>query len=247
MEQHTLVYQADGLTMRGQLFVKPAAAPQAGVLVFPEAFGLGENALRHARRLAAAGYAALACDLHGEGRFIDDLPTALALVQPLFNDPGRTRARGVAAMEALAARPEVDPSRMAAIGFCFNASLELARSGADLKAAVGFHTCLGTKAPPVTPGTIKARVLVCIGADDPFILPEQRATFEAEMCDARADWALEVYGGTVHGFTSLDAGERNMPETIRYSEHAAACSWASMLAMFSKMLAERTGEERAAA
>jgi dienelactone hydrolase len=63
------------------------------VLVFPEAFGLGENALRHAKQLAEAGYVALACDLHGDGRFIDDLPEALALVQPLFDDPKRTRAR----------------------------------------------------------------------------------------------------------------------------------------------------------
>ena len=238
MEQHTLSYQADGLAMRGQLFFEPAAAPRAAVLVFPEAFGVGENALRHARRLASDGYVALACDLHGEGRFIDDLSEALALVQPLFNDPGRTRARAIAAMRALAARPEVDASRMAAIGFCFNMPLELARSGADLKAAVGFHTCLGTKAQPVAPGTIKGRILVCIGADDPFITVEQRVGFEAEMRGAKAGWYMEVYGGTVHSFTSQDAARRNLPDTIRYSPEAAARSWASMHALFSATLAD---------
>jgi dienelactone hydrolase len=240
MNQQTLAYQADGLEMRGQLFFEPAAATRAAVLVFPEAFGLGENALRHAKQLAEAGYVALACDLHGDGRFIDDLPEALALVQPLFDDPKRTRARAVAAMEALAARPEVDPSRMAAIGFCFNMSLELARSGADLKAAVGFHTCLGTKAQPIEPGTIKGRVLVCIGADDPIISVEQRADFEAEMRRVKADWSMEIYGGTVHSFTSPDADRRGMPDTIRYSPVAAARSRASMLALFSTTLAERT-------
>ncbi len=49
MDQRTLSYQADGLEMRGQLFFEPAVAPRAAVLVFPEAFGLGENALRHAK------------------------------------------------------------------------------------------------------------------------------------------------------------------------------------------------------
>lgn len=237
MEQHTLSYLADGLAMRGELFFEPAAAPRAAVLVFPEAFGIGENALRHAKRLASAGYVALACDLHGEGRFIDDLSEALALVEPLFDDPSRTRARATAAMQALAARPEVDASRMAAIGFCFNMSLELARSGADLKAAVGFHTCLGTKAQPTAPGTIKGRILVCIGADDPFIPADQRAGFEAEMRTAKADWALEVYGGTVHSFTSPDAVRRNMPDVIRYSPDASGRSWGSMLALFSTTLA----------
>ena len=247
MEQHTLSYQADGLALRGELFFEPASARRAAVLVFPEAFGLGENAIRHARRLASAGYVALACDLHGEGRFVDDLPEALALVQPLFDDPGRTRARAAAAMRALAARPEVDASRMAAIGFCFNMPLELARSGADLRAAVGFHTCLGTKAPPIAPGTIKGRILVCIGGDDPFIPAEQRAGFEAEMRGAGADWDMEVYGGTVHSFTSPDAARRNMPDTIRYSADAAARSWASMMALFSTALARRSAVDRAAA
>lgn len=238
MQQHTLTYQADGLTMQGQLFFEPGAGALAAVLVFPEAFGLGENALQRARQLAALGYVALACDLHGDGRLVDDLPEALALVQPLFDDPLRTRARAAAAMQALASRPEVDAARMAAIGFCFPMPLELARSGADLKAAVGFHTCLATKAPRIEPGVIKARLLVCIGADDPFISAEQRATFETEMRVANADWEMQVYGGTVHSFTSRDAARRNMPDTIRYSAAADARSWASMQALLSATLAK---------
>jgi dienelactone hydrolase len=147
-------------------------------------------------------------------------------------------------MQALASRPEVDAARIGAIGFCFNMSLELARSGADIKAAVGFHSCLGSKATRVAPGTIKARILACIGADDPFISGEQRAEFEAEMRAVKADWGMEVYGGTVHSFTSRDAGRRNMPDAIRYSPEADARSWASMLALFSTALARPTDVSR---
>jgi dienelactone hydrolase len=43
-------------------------------------------------------------------------------------------------------------------------------------------------------GAIKARILVCIGADDPFIPANQRAEFESEMRDAGADWEMQVYG-----------------------------------------------------
>jgi dienelactone hydrolase len=63
------------------------------VLVFPEAFGLDERTIARAERLATLGYVALACDLHGESRVVDELREAMALLQPLFDDPSRTRAR----------------------------------------------------------------------------------------------------------------------------------------------------------
>ena len=94
MHQETLTYQADGLTMRSQLTFEPAAGPRAGVLVFPEAFGLDAHAIRRAERLAALGYVAIACDLHGEGRVIDDLQEAMTQLQPLFKDPARLWPHG---------------------------------------------------------------------------------------------------------------------------------------------------------
>jgi dienelactone hydrolase len=229
MRQEILTYEADGLSMRSQLFFDPGAPPRAGVLVFPEAFGLNDHATGRAKRLAALGYVALACDLHGEGLIVDDLPEAMELLQPLFDDPSRVRARAAGALRALVARPEVDASRVAAIGFCFPMPLELARSGADLRAAIGFHTGLATKAPAATAPAIRARILVCIGADDPFIPPDQRAAFEAEMRNAGADWQLQLYDGTVHSFTNPEAAKRNMPDAIRYSAEADERSWASAL------------------
>ena len=239
MRQETLTYKADGLLMRGQLFFETAPGPRAGVLVFPEAFGLGAHAIGRARRLAALGYVALACDLHGEGQFVDDLQAAMGLLQPLFDDPSRTRARASGALQALIGRPEVDAARVAAIGFCFPMPLELARSGADLKAVVGFHTSLVSNAPKSDAHAIKARVLVCIGADDPFIPPDHRASFESEMRDAGVDWQVHLYGRTVHSFTNQEAAKRNMPDAIRYSPEADARSWASLRELFSETLGQR--------
>ena len=78
MHHEILTYQADGLTMQSQLFFEPGtdSGPRAGVLVFPEAFGLGAHAISRAERLAGMGYVALACDLHGDGRVIEDLQAA---------------------------------------------------------------------------------------------------------------------------------------------------------------------------
>lgn len=239
MHHETLTYQADGLTMRSQLFFEPSPGRRAGVLVFPEAFGLGEHAISRAERLAALGYVALACDLHGEGRVVDDLQEAIGLLQPLFSDPNRTRARAAGGLTALTSRPEADPARVASIGFCFGGtmSLELARSGADLKAVVGFHSGLGTSAPKSDANSIKARILVCIGADDPMIPPEQRAAFETEMREAGVDWQMHLYGNTVHSFTNPEAAKRNMPDAIRYSADADERSWAALQKLFAETLA----------
>lgn len=239
MRHETLTYQADGLTMQSQLFFEPASGPRAGVLVFPEAFGLGEHAIGRAERLAAMGYVALACDLHGDGQVVDDLQQAIGLLQPMLADPTHTRARAAGGLKALVSRPEVDPARVASIGFCFGGtmSLELARSGADLKAVVGFHSGLATSAPKTDAGAIKARILVCIGADDPMIPSEQRAAFETEMREAGVDWQVHLYGNTVHSFTNPEAAKRNMPDAIRYDAEADARSWASLQQLFSETLA----------
>ena len=237
MHQEILTYGADGLSMRSQLFFEPGAAKRPGVLVFPEAFGLGEHAIGRARRLAGMGYVALACDLHGDGKVIDELEPAIAALKPLFADPSRTRARARGGLEALVARPEVDAGRMAAIGFCFGGTmaLELARGGAELAAAVGFHSGLGSEAPKSDARNIRGRVLVCIGADDPMIPAEQRAGFEKEMRDGGVDWQMHLYGKTVHSFTNPEAAARNMPDAIRYSPEADARSWASMQGLFGEV------------
>ena len=239
MNHETLTYQADGLAMRSQLFFEPGSGRRAGVLVFPEAFGLGEHAISRAKRLAEQGYVALACDLHGDGRIVDDLQEAVGLLQPLLAEPARTRARASGALKALTGRSEVDPARVASIGYCFGGtmSLELARSGANLKAVVGFHSGLGTNAPQTDAKAIKARVLVCIGADDPMIPPEQRGAFETEMRSAGVDWQIHLYGNTVHSFTNPEAAKRNMPDAIRYSAEADERSWAALQELFSETLA----------
>ncbi len=239
MQTETLTYQADGLAMQSRLFFEPDDGPRPGVLVFPEAFGLSAHAVARAERLAGLGYVALACDLHGDGRLVDGLDEAIGLLKPLFADPSKTRARAGGGLDALLARPEVDRGRVAAIGFCFGGTmaLELARGGAALNAVVGFHSGLGTAAPRTDAKAIRARVLVCIGADDPMITPDQRAEFEAEMREAGVDWQMHLYGNTVHSFTNREAGKRNMPDAIRYSPEADARSWASMRALFDETLA----------
>jgi dienelactone hydrolase len=99
---------------------------------------------------------------------------------------------------------------------------------------VGFHSGLAT-ARPEDAKNIRGRVLVCIGADDPSIPPEQRQAFEREMREGRVDWQMNLYGGVVHSFTNPEAGRLGRPEMARYDARADARSWAEMLAFFGEI------------
>jgi dienelactone hydrolase len=237
MNGQAISYQAEGVEMQGQLFLPPGpAAKVPGVLVFPEVFGLSKHAIGRAERLAGMGYAALACDLHGGGAVLE-AEKAMELGRALRADPLRIRARSAPAQQALAAHAGVDAERIAAIGFCFGGTmaLELARGGADLRAVVGFHSGLATLRPEDAKN-IKARVLVCIGADDPGIPAEQRAAFETEMRDGGVAWEMHLYGGVVHSFTNPEAHLMNRPDFLRYDARADRVSWQAMTELFNEVL-----------
>ncbi|MDB6103622.1 MAG: dienelactone hydrolase [Gammaproteobacteria bacterium] len=240
MQSQRITYQADGLRMNSQLFYETGAQRRPGILVFPEAFGLGGHALSRAEHLAQMGYIALACDLHGDRRNISDLQEVMKLVGALHDEVSRTRARALAGLNALRQRAEVDPDKIAAIGFCFGGTmaLELARSGANVAAVVGFHSGLAT-ASAQDARNIKGKVLVCIGADDPGIPLDQRKAFEEEMRAGKVDWQMNVYGGVVHSFTNPDADKAGRPEQLRYDAKADARSWREMRALFDEVFAQK--------
>ncbi|HLS83462.1 MAG TPA: dienelactone hydrolase family protein [Arenimonas sp.] len=194
-----------------------------GLLMVPNWMGVTEEALERARAVAGQDYVVLVADLYGKDVRPADTDEALAAVRAVYAEPGTARARANAALDALRAaadRTPLDPDRLAAFGFCFGGGvvLELARSGADIAAAVSFHGSLGTQAP-AEPGTIKARLLVLNGADDASVPPERVAAFQDEMRAAGADWTLVNFGNAVHCFAEPAA---NRPPNCLYNEQAAA-------------------------
>jgi dienelactone hydrolase len=231
-------YQADGLDMVGSLHRPAGGGSRPGVLVFPEAFGLGEHAMEKAERIASElGYVALAADLHGERRIIE-MREVMSALGPLRTDASRVRARAAGALEALTRQADVDASRIAALGYCFGGtmSFELALSGADLKAAIGFHSGLEVTSPQDA-GNIKGKVMALLGADDPGIPAEQRGAFQAMLTEAKVDWQMTLYGGVVHSFTNKAAANLGMPDFARYDERADQRSWNQMADLLAEVFA----------
>jgi dienelactone hydrolase len=230
-------YAADGAILRGFLAFNESAGRRPGVLVFHEGLGLGDFAMEKARLLASLGYVAFAADMFGQRRQARNLQEVATIIGGLRAEPERLRARANAAVATLAGLPQVDASRLAAIGFCFGGSvvLELARSGADLKAVVSFHGVLATK-HPASEGQVKTSILVLTGAEDPLAPPDQVAAFEDEMRAAKvADWQVVSYGNTLHGFTNPSA-DGSMMRTALYHEQSDRRSWAAMRAFLDETL-----------
>jgi len=237
MQTRDIDYRCEQANLRGYLAWNESPEPRPGILVFHEGLGLGDFAMERARRLAGLGYVALAADMFGERRQARNLQEVATLVGGLRAEPEKLRARGRAALETLAALPQVDAQRLGAIGFCFGGSvvIELARAGADLRAVVSFHGVLATKMPAVS-GKVKASVLVLTGADDPLAPPDQVADFENEMRAAAVrDWQVISYGNTLHGFTN-PAADGSMLRSALYNAQADRRSWASMLSLFDEVL-----------
>jgi dienelactone hydrolase len=209
-----------------------------GVLVAHEGFGLNEHAKSRARQLAKDGFAAFALDLFGHGKPIEGgMDAVRAQIAPLRADLPRLRRRVQAGLDVLGRQPQADESRLAAIGYCFGglSVLELARSGAPIRGAVGFHSSLQTTRPEDA-RNIKAKVLVHVGADDPMISAQDRVAFEKEMSAGNVDWRMVIYGKVQHSFTNPDANVLNVPG-LAYDRGADERSWRSTLDFFAEIFA----------
>jgi dienelactone hydrolase len=210
-------------------------AKRPGVIVVHEWMGLNDYAKRRARELAELGYVAFAADIYGKGVRATNMEEASKLSGIYKENRTLLRARVNAALTALKKIPQVDATKLAAIGYCFGgtAALELARSGADVDGVVSFHGGLSSPAP-ADAKNIKAKVLVLHGADDPFVKPEEISGFVSEMKSANVDWQMNHYSHAVHGFTNPDNGN-DPSKGMAYNAKADARSWNEMKLFFSEI------------
>jgi len=229
---------ADGTRLVGyHAWDDAISGPRPGVIVVHEWWGLNDYAKRRARDLAALGYSALAIDMYGEGKNTGHPEDAKAFMNEALADPARAKARFVAGLDLLKARPQTNASQLAAIGYCFGGKvvLDMARQSVPLAAVVSFHGALVT-ATPATPGSVKARVLVEHGAADSFITPEQITAFKAEMDQAGADYRFVELPGAKHGFSNPDAdAHKGHGLDLGYQKEADERSWADMQALFKEV------------
>ena len=225
-------YRAGSVVMKGYLiYDEKIKGRRPGVLVVHEWWGHNEYTRMRARMLAELGYAALAVDMYGEGKSATHPDDARKFSSELTKNFALSKARFLAAMEFLKNQPFVDPTRIAAIGYCFGGGvvLNMAREGLDLRGVASFHGSL-MPVRPARPGVVKARILVLHGAADKFVPPEQIEAFKKEMKEAAVDFRFIAYPGALHSFTNPEAdvlaGRFNMP--VGYDAEADTRSWGDL-------------------
>jgi len=233
VKTQTVEYRDGDTVLEGFLAYDDAkAGPLPGVLVVHDWTGLQDYSQRRAKMLAELGYVAFAADIYGKGVRPTDPQESAKQAGIYKKDLPLLRKRATLGLEQLRKQPNVDAKKVAAIGYCFGGTtvLELARSGADVAGVVSFHGGLGTTMP-AGEGAVKARVLVCHGADDPFVKPAELEAFKAEMAKARPDYQFVSYPDAVHSFTKREAGD-DKSKGNAYNEAADKKSWEDMQKFF---------------
>jgi dienelactone hydrolase len=222
-------YQAGNTACSGTLvYDETVRVRRPLLLVAPNWLGVSEDSIKRAGMMAGRKYVALVADMYGDGKIPAGPPEAAPLANGLRADAPERRRRIGAALDALRNESDKrkigDLKRQAAVGFCFGGGnvLELARTGADLQAAICVHGDLLTPAP-AKPGSIKAAVCVLHGSKDPVVPKKDRDVFEAEMEASGAKWQMLVFGGLLHSFSEA---ESDVPGIARYDAGAARQSYA---------------------
>lgn len=222
-------YSTDSTEMKGYIvYDESIEGKRPGILVVHEWWGHNDYTRERATMLAELGYTALAIDMYGDGKQAEHPEDAGKFSGQVMSNMDEAKARFMKALETLKNHPSVNPEKIAAIGYCFGGSvvLTMANAGIDLDAVAAFHSGVNL---PIKPNheTLKTKILVCNGADDPFITPESVEEFKAEMDSVGADYKYVAYENAVHAFTSKGADElgKKFDLPLAYNENADNASW----------------------
>lgn len=234
--QTKIVEYRDGdVVLEGLLAWDDAITKAPGILIVHQWMGRTDYEEDRAKQLAKQGFVAFVLDIYGKGVRPNTTQEAGKLAGVYKNDRSLYRRRLQAGLEQLQGQGMVDRQRIAAIGYCFGGTgvLELARSGAEINGVVSFHGGLDSLHPEEAK-KIKAKVLICHGADDPFVPTKDIEAMKKEFADADVDWQMIYYSEAVHSFTQPMAGNDNS-RGAAYQERADKRSWQAMNNFFGEI------------
>ena len=236
--EQDVTYSTDSVNMNGFLaYDSSKEGPRPVVLVVHEWWGLNDYTKMRTRELAKLGYLAMAVDMYGNRKQADNPDSAGKLATAFYMDPQMAKTRFDAALAKVKTYSQADPSKVAAIGYCFGGAMvtTMAKLGDDLKGVVNFHGNLNLV--PTDKNLLKAEILVCHGGKDPFVPQAEVDQFKKQMDSIGKSYTFKSYPGATHAFTNPGATEMgkkfNIP--IAYNGATDTASWNDMKAFFGKI------------
>lgn len=224
-------------------FVHPASGAAAGVLVWPDIFGLRPAFRQMGKRLAESGYSVLVVNPFYRAKKAPTAPngaaTPIADVRPLAQGLNETThmADAKAFIAWLDRQPSVDKNRKVGTqGYCMGGPIAFRTSAAvpdRVGAVASFH---GGGLVNDTPGSphlqaskTKAQFLIAIAENDDQRSPKEKDVLKETFTKAGLLAEIEVYSGAAHGWCPPDSGVYNEPQAEK--------AWTRLLALYGKALA----------
>jgi carboxymethylenebutenolidase len=224
-------------------FVHPASGTGAGVLIWPDIFGLRPAFRQMGKRLAESGYSVLVVNPFYRVKKAPTAPngaaTPIADVRPLaaaLTDATKmTDARAFIAW--LDKQPSVAKNRkIGTQGYCMGGPIAFLTSAAApdrVGAVASFHggglVTDQPNSPHLQAAKTKAQFLVAIAASDDQRSPKEKDVLKETFASVKLPAEIEVYEGAAHGWCP--------PDSSVYNEPQAEKAWSRLLALYGKALA----------
>ena len=241
MESDVTVMTPDGTA--DCYFVHPTTGTAAGVLVWPDIFGLRPAFRQMGKRLAETGYSVLVVNPFyrvkkaptADKGSATPIPQLMPLAQALNETTHTTDARAFIAW--LDKQPSVAQNRrIGTQGYCMGGPIAL-RTAATVPnrvgAAASFHggglVTNMPNSPHLQVAKTKAQLLIAIAANDDMRSPDEKNVLKDTFAKANVPAEIEVYTGAAHGWCPPDSGV--------YNEAQAERAWTRLLALYQKALA----------
>jgi carboxymethylenebutenolidase len=245
VESEVDIRTADGTA--DAYFVHPAAGSHAGILVWPDIFGLRPAFRQMGKRLAESGYAVLVVNPFYRSKHAPTAPE-----HPDFQDPA-TRDALMGLMHSLSAataqtdatafvgwldgqKPVSQKHKMGTTGYCMGGPFTMRTAAAfpdRIGAGASFHggglVTDNPDSPHLLIPKIKAHYLFAIAANDDEKQPQAKDVLRAQFAKTKVPAEIEVYAGTMHGWCP--------PDSQVYNHDQAEKAWSRMLVLFKGSLA----------
>lgn len=224
-------------------FVHPSTGAAAGVLLWPDIFGLRPAMRQMGKRLAESGYSVVVVNPFyrtkkaptADQGAATPIPSLIPLARGLTEQMHMSDAKAFVAW--LDQQPSVAKNRkIGTQGYCMGGPIAFRTSAAvpdRVGAVASFHggglVTDQPNSPHLQASKTKAQFLVAIAANDDEKAPNEKNVLKETFAKANLPAEIEVYTGAAHGWCPPDSGVYNEPQAER--------AWSRLLALYSKALA----------
>jgi carboxymethylenebutenolidase len=231
-------------------FIHPKSGSHAGVLLWPDAFGLRPSMRDMGKRLAAEGYSVLVpnpfyrvskAPFTDASHFDFGNQADMAKLRPLMasvNAPGNAEKDAAAYVTFLDAQKEVDKSKkIGTQGYCMGGPLVVKTAAAlpdRIGAGASFHggglVTDRPDSPHLLAPKIKARMYFGVASNDDARQPDAKDKLKEAFAAAKVPAEIEVYAGALHGWCVPDMPMQNGAPI--YNKPDAERAWGKLLALY---------------